>query len=104
MNRNWFKPAGVLALAFSLVFASCDSLSDNNPVAPSTSTPAASSAMTAVNAQARLVAADGQNYYLVQSSSTSGLLGISNVLGILGGVLQVDGHKLTVSTGSVLSP
>jgi hypothetical protein len=60
--------------------------------------------MKSVNAQAALIAADGHEYHIVQSSSDDGFLGLSNILGILGGVLKVGDHKLTVPSGAVLSP
>lgn len=49
---------------------------------------------------------DGNGYELIQEPSPGALdqLSVSGVIGILGGVLELDGHKLTIPSGAVLEP
>jgi hypothetical protein len=111
MNRNWFKPFSIAVLAFSLVTASCDSLSD--PTVPAEqpsvaqqtaeSSPRAPQSFSQFNGPLSSLTLGG-GYHLVQANNTGGLLGISNILGILGGTLNVGGHTLVVPAGAVLQP
>lgn len=49
---------------------------------------------------------DGNSYELIKEPSPGALdqLSVSSVVGILGGVLELDGHKLTIPSGAVLEP
>ena len=113
MNRNWFKPVGVLALAVSLFVAGCDAsptgptapaqeVSQQQPTTAEQNRAAVEQSFSQFNGPISSIIVDDQ-YHIVQATPSS-LLGATNLLGFLGGTLNVGGHKLQVQTGSVLSP
>jgi hypothetical protein len=102
MNHRWLKPLGFVALAMTLVTASCDNGSINSPVAPEARVTTPSTSFSApMTPQASIV--DPSGYHIVPATNGP-LISLSNVLGVLGGTLNLGGHKLVVPTGAVTAP
>jgi hypothetical protein len=104
MNRSWFKPFSFAVVALSLVTASCDSLPTDNPLAPESSAPSQNTSFAPAMVPAQAVHSGTTYTFVTANPDNNTLLSLLQLIGPLGGILQVNKHTLNVPLGAVLVP
>ena len=100
MSRSRFKPFAMIALALSMVTASCDSL----PTEPRENSAVRQTIEAAPVAPVAAVVHSGDYHFVEAAPETGTILDILKIINLTGGSLGVLSHTLTVPFGAVILP